>query len=110
MLAYIFYKQLGWPVGDEGYLLATANATTVTRADRERLAQMLFETFNLRGLYLLDSCTACVYTAGKTTGVAVDIGHTGTTLGQVRLQPLGLCCLGTSAACHHALNEPGAMQ
>jgi actin-related protein len=82
MLSYIFYKQLGWPVGDEGYVLATENTTTMTRNDRERLTQIMFETFNLKGMYLLDASVASLYAAGKLSGVSVDVGHTGTTIAQ----------------------------
>jgi hypothetical protein len=84
MLKYVLYDQLGWPVGDEGFVLATENTTTTSRSDRERVAQIMFESFNVRGMYLLDSAVASLYTANKISGVSVDIGLTGTTVAQVR--------------------------
>ena len=84
MLKYVLYEQLGWPVGDEGFVLATENPTTTSRSDRERLAQIMFESFNVRGMYLLDSAVASLYTANKTSGVSVDMGKTGTTVAQAR--------------------------
>lgn len=84
MLEHLLYKQLGWPAGDEGYLLLTENSAVATRTDRERTAQLAFEAFNVRGLYVLDTGVAAVYAAGGSSGVAVDIGLTGTTITQVR--------------------------
>ncbi len=45
------------------------------QADRERLAQMLFERFNLNGLFLADQAVLNLYAVGKTTGLVVDLGH-----------------------------------
>ena len=84
MLSYIFYKQLGWPQGDEGYTIFTEDPTRASRQGRESLVQALFETFNVRGTFFLDSAVASVYAAGKLSGITVDIGHSGTTVAQVR--------------------------
>lgn len=85
LLAYIFYKQLGWPQGDEGFTIFTEDPTRMSRDDRENLVHILFETFNVRGTYFLDSAVASVYAAGKVTGMSVDIGHSGATVAQVRI-------------------------
>jgi actin-related protein len=92
---YILYEQLGWPEGDEGYVMVTENLPCTPRSNRERLTQMLFETFNVKGCYLLDSSVACLYAAGKTDGIVVDIGHTGTNVVQV----LALSCLSLMLPC-----------
>lgn len=81
---HIFYEQLGWPEGDEGYVLCTENVPCMPRSSRERLTQTLFETFNVKGCYMLDSSIACLYAAGKVSGMTVDVGHTGTNVVQVR--------------------------
>lgn len=102
MLEYILYKQLGWPAGDEGYLLLTKNGPVATRADRERATQLAFEAFNVKGLYLLDVGVAAVYASGTSSGVAVDIGHSGTTVTQVRCSAravLGACCCFAHEVC-----------
>lgn len=83
ILEHVFYEQLGWPEGDEGYVLCTENVPCMPRSSRERLTQTLFETFNVRGCYILDSSVACLYAAGKVSGMAVDVGHTGTNVVQV---------------------------
>jgi actin-related protein len=88
IIEYLLYEQLGWPEGDEGYMLCTENVPCMPRSDRECLTQMLFETFNVRGCYLLDSSVASLYASGKTDGVVVDVGHTGTNVVQVRCPQL----------------------
>ena len=86
LLEHIFYEQLGWPEGDEGYVLCTENVPCTPRSSRERLTQLLFETFNVKGCYMLDSSIACLYAAGKVSGMTVDVGHTGTNVVQVSTQ------------------------
>jgi Actin len=105
VLHHIFYKQLGWPVGDEGCVLLTANSLTMMRSDRERLVQMLFEVFNVKGVYLLEAATAAVYAAGKISGICVDMGHTGTNVAQARV-PMPVC--GTCVR-HGQLADVGAV-
>ena len=68
----------------QGYLLLTENTPVTMRGDRERLTQLLFESFNLKGMYLLDSGVAASYAGGSTSGIVVDIGLTGTNVTQVR--------------------------
>lgn len=87
LLEHIFYEQLGWPEGDEGYVLCTENVPCTPRSSRERLTQLLFETFNVKGCYMLDSSIACLYAAGKVSGMTVDVGHTGTNVVQVSTRP-----------------------
>lgn len=45
------------------------------QADRERLTQLLFEQFNLGGLYLGEQGVLSLYSTGKTTGTVIDLGH-----------------------------------
>lgn len=47
----------------------------VGQADRERLTQLLFEDFNIDGLFLCDAPVLALYSVGKVTGCVVDIGH-----------------------------------
>jgi hypothetical protein len=44
------------------------------QASRESLAQLLFEQFNVNGLYVTEAPVLTLYAAGKLTGTAVDIG------------------------------------
>ena len=72
--AHVFYRQLGWVEGDEGAALVTEPLFT-SRADRERLAQMMFESFNVAGLYVAERPVAALYAVGKVSGVSVDVGY-----------------------------------
>lgn len=82
MLHHILYDQLGWPPGDEAYLIAT-DPLVNSRQDREAIAQLMFETFNVMGYYVVDSAVSSLYAMGKTQGVVVNVGHTGTDICQV---------------------------
>ena len=46
--------------------------------DREQLAQLAFEVFNVGGLFFADQALLSLYSVGKSTGVVVDFGHTKT--------------------------------
>lgn len=46
--------------------------------DREQLAQLAFEGFNVTGLFFADQTLLSLYSVGKSTGVVVDFGHTKT--------------------------------
>ena len=74
LYAHAFYRQLGWVEGDEGAALVSEPLFT-SRADRERLAQTLFESFNISGLYVAEQPALALYGLGKTSGVSVDVGY-----------------------------------
>ena len=46
--------------------------------DREQLAQLAFEVFNVSGLFFADQALLSLYSVGKSTGLVVDFGHTKT--------------------------------
>lgn len=83
IISHVLYGNLGWPEGDEGSVVATESFAT-PKQDREKLTQLMFETFNVAGYYVIDSCVASLYASAKINGVAVDVGHTSTHIGQVR--------------------------
>ena len=58
ILADVFYRQCAWVKGDEGACLITEPLFT-SKADRERLTQMMFESFNVSGLYIAEQPVAC---------------------------------------------------
>lgn len=80
--SHIFYRQMGWVVGDEGPALVTEPLFT-SKADRERLTQMMFESFNVSGLYIAEQPVMALYGVGKVTGVAVDVGYATTDVSPV---------------------------
>jgi Actin len=56
--------------------------------DREQLAQLAFEVFNVSGLFLADQALLSLYSVGKSTGLVVDFGHTKTGKRQRHISPL----------------------
>ncbi|GBG62074.1 hypothetical protein CBR_g28550 [Chara braunii] len=72
---HIFYsnKQF-WEVGQEGQLLI-AEPLFTPKAAREKMAQVMFETFNVLGLYSVEQAILSLYAMGRISGCAVDIGH-----------------------------------
>jgi actin-related protein len=48
LIHYSLYDLLGWAIGDEGAVVM-AEPLLTGRADRERMAQLMFEVFNVNG-------------------------------------------------------------
>jgi len=55
--------------------LLIAEATLTPRAQRERLAQMLFEQIHVPALYISPSSPLSLYATGRTTGLVLDSGE-----------------------------------
>lgn len=60
---------------EHAILYAEQNHTN--RAASERVAEILFETFNTPAAYLAKSAVLAAFASGRTTGVVLDIGHSG---------------------------------
>ena len=54
--------------------LATSDAA-ILQADRETLTQLLFERFQVEGLFLAEQPVLALYSQGRLTGCVVDVGH-----------------------------------
>jgi actin-related protein 7 len=112
LYAHAFYRQLGWVEGDEGAVLVSEPLFT-SRADRERMAQTMFESFNVSGLYIAEQPVLALYGVGKTSGVSVDVGYAVTDVapvmdGAVVTTAARRCDVGSrdvTAALHDALGE-----
>eukprot|EP00775_Hariotina_reticulata_P009584 gene9584-9747_t len=74
MLHYLLYEQLGWIKGEEGSILFVEPLFT-GKSERERLTKLMFEEFNVAGLYLHDAAVSSLFSTGKMAGCVVDIGH-----------------------------------
>lgn len=74
LLHYVFYTGLGWEIGNEGQVLF-ADPLLTTKAIREQLVQLMFETFNVTGYYATEQAVLSIYAAGRISGCAVDVGH-----------------------------------
>lgn len=47
------------------------------KASRERLVELFFEAFNAPAAYLAKSAVLAAYASGRTTGIVLDMGHSG---------------------------------
>eukprot|EP00667_Euglena_gracilis_P014316 EG_transcript_14815 len=45
-----------------------------TRAEREKMATIMFEIFNVPALYMANQCVLSLYSTGRTTGVVLESG------------------------------------
>ena len=59
---------------EERYIILT-EARFNSKEDREKMAQIIFETFNVAGLYIAKQEVLSLYSAGKYTGIAIDSGE-----------------------------------
>ena len=41
----------------------------------EKFIENMFETYNISGLNITDTCTSALFSVGRTTGTVLDIGH-----------------------------------
>jgi actin len=57
----------------ERVVLLTDNPFT-SKTDRDKTAQIMFESFNVEGFHFATDCVMAAYTTGNTTGVVVDGG------------------------------------
>ncbi|KAL2635429.1 hypothetical protein R1flu_006908 [Riccia fluitans] len=71
---YVFYSGVGWEPGSEGPILI-AEALLTPKSSREQMVQIMFENFNVSGLYAVEQAVLSLYAVGRITGVALDIGH-----------------------------------
>mmetsp|Transcript_15911 Transcript_15911/g.34353 ORF Transcript_15911/g.34353 Transcript_15911/m.34353 type:complete len:377 (+) Transcript_15911:10-1140(+) len=74
LIQYTLYELLGWERGDEGNVVISEPVLT-SRADREQLSQLMFEVFNVNGLFIQDQAVLSLFAVGKVSGCVVDIGH-----------------------------------
>ncbi|KAF8059415.1 ARP7 [Scenedesmus sp. PABB004] len=73
-LHHLLYEQLGWAPGSEGAALFV-EPLLVGKAQREGLAQLMFEGFNVMGFFTHDCAALSLFATGALTGLAADVGH-----------------------------------
>lgn len=52
-----------------------AEPNFVSRGERERLCQLMFEVLNLAGYYAADQAVLSLYAIGRLSGTVVDVGY-----------------------------------
>ena len=69
---YIFTNEL--KVNQKEYNILISQPINNIKENKEKIAEIMFESFNIPGLYLADSTILTLYSAGKFTGMAIDMG------------------------------------
>ncbi|MCA9688822.1 MAG: hypothetical protein KC636_04385, partial [Myxococcales bacterium] len=61
-------------VAPESRPVLLSDAPLTPKDDREKLTQIMFETFNVPALYVATDAALALYAAGRTTGIVLDVG------------------------------------
>ena len=69
---HTFYNELR--IDPEDHPVMLTEAPMNPKANRERMTQMMFETFGVRGMYVSIQAVLSLYSAGRTTGCIFDSG------------------------------------
>jgi actin-like protein 6A len=75
LVSHTLQKELSIDCTENALLYAEPNHNG--RAARERLVELFFETFQVPALYLARSAVLAAYASGRTTGIVLDMGHSG---------------------------------
>jgi len=69
---HTFFNELR--VAPEGCPVLLTEAPLNTGSNREKMAQIMFETFNVPALYVANQAALSMYASGRITGTVVDLG------------------------------------
>jgi actin-related protein len=71
----ILYREMKVPFDDEDFVMITENSALTSRHDREKIAQIFFESCNVPGMFVADQAVAALYACGTVNGLVVDVGY-----------------------------------
>ena len=69
---YTFYNELRVP--PEDHLVLLTNPLSNPKANREKTAQIMFETFNTPGMYICTTPILALFSSGRVKGIVLDCG------------------------------------
>jgi len=69
---HTFYNELR--VAPEEHPVMMAEVPGNPKANREKMTQILFETFNVPAVYVANTAVLCLYASGRTTGIVFESG------------------------------------
>ncbi|KAJ5075102.1 actin [Anaeramoeba ignava] len=73
MWHHIFYNEL--KIAPEEHPVLIADSPFNPKSSKEKIQEIMFETFNVSGFYLANSGILTLYSTGRTTGFVFGIGH-----------------------------------
>ena len=84
---HTFFSEL--QIAPEEYNIFLTESPFNTREDREKITEIMFETFNCPCMYLSNQSVLSAYSIGKSTGCVIDCGD-----GSTNFSPIfeGLLC------------------
>ena len=70
--SHTFYEELRVPPDEHPVFLTEASVNS--KVNREKMTQIMFETFDVPALYIGSTGVLSLYASGRTTGIVCDSG------------------------------------